>query len=245
MRKGTPIRRWTRRAGKTLGASAGATLVMAGLASASWANVPLVKTTSQAGYTATDPNAITSFTGSMNVPTLTCPASGNINIFNEVDISGGGVFVEMGTQLFCSGGTADYNAGTAQFDGSLSAASFVSISPGDSLKFSMTYAPASGLLTAKVTDNTKKTTGVVSGHTGVVLQSVVAVTNITGSTGGGTSPIPSWTPSQHFNTLKFNGALLSSLSSLTKEQMYDGTTLQVAATAISAAGSFSTVFKHV
>jgi hypothetical protein len=47
-----------------------------------------------------------------------------------------------------------------------------------------------------------------------------------------------------YSQLKFDGAFLSTMSP-TKYNMYDGSVLQVSTAAISAGGTFSTVFKHV
>jgi hypothetical protein len=44
--------------------------------------------------------------------------------------------------------------------------------------------------------------------------------------------------------LKFNGALLSSMSP-TESNLYDGSVLQVATSAITSTGSFSTKFVHI
>jgi hypothetical protein len=73
--------------------------------------------------------------------------------------------------------------------------------------------------------------------------SIDAETSIFNGFGGNVTPIPSFTPVKYGN-LKFGGSLLSSFSP-TKTEMYDGSVLQVATSAISTTGGFSTIFKHI
>jgi Peptidase A4 family len=247
------------------GAIAGAVLITApGIASASAASnaaiaksnasarytataassAAIAKSNSSAGYTATDPSPITSFSGTLNVPTVTCPSSGNVNMNANINLTdpvssyGAG----FGWLIICSGGTATYSAAAAEVfmgAGEISAGE-VAISNGDTLNLAMTN--KAGVIKVSVTDTTSKVSASASAAVPASLTSILAKTLFSNGQSGNISPIPSFTNIQ-YGHLKFNAAILSSLSP-TEYQMYDGTVLQVATNPIGAAGTFTTTFKH-
>ena len=119
----------------------------------------------------------------------------------------------------------------------------VNAKPGDSLTFSLSENTATSTTTITAINSTEKQTASASAHI-LLKESVInAETGIFGSKPGSVTPIPKFTPITLAN-LKFNGAILSSFHP-TEFEMYDGSTLQVATSAISSTGSFTNTFKHV
>jgi hypothetical protein len=229
----------------------GVLLVGAFTAPASFA-ATTVHTTNFAGYSGTAPTPVTSFTGGLTVPTVvTCPASGNLFMDAQIFLNPGVANswdATFGWNIECNNGTASYGTGTAGLcptSGGLCAPFvYVAIAPGDTLKFSLSEAPAAGTTTVKVTNVTQKQFASGTAHATPSFTLVTAETSFCcNATGGNISPIPSFT-SFHYSSLKFNGALLSSFANLTKYVMFDGTVEQVGTSAISTGGSFSTPFKH-
>jgi hypothetical protein len=209
----------------------------------------VVHTKNSAGYSATSSTGITRFTGSLNVPTITCPAtgspfmsafvslggasSGSIRFTLDVNCSSGSLFLSDAAAFFCLGSTGGICEPEAQ----------VSAAAGDVLNFSLSEDTKTSTSTVEVINSTEKQTSSASAHTLLSEPSIGAETFIAGSKPGNVTPIPSFTPIK-FSDLKFNGAILSSFSP-TKIEMYDGTTLQVATSSISSAGTFTNTFKHV
>lgn len=206
-------------------------------------------TKNNAGYTANSATGITSFTGTLGVPTITCPATGSTFISAAVNLGGD----SSGSMVFtwdttCSNGTL-FGLDAAAFfclsstGGICEPEAHVAAAPGDVLNFSLSENTATTTSTVSVVNSTEKQSSSASAHV-LLSESVInAETDISGSKPGNVTPIPSFTPIK-FGNLKFNGAILSSFSPL-KFEMYDGTTLQVATSAISSTGTFTTTFKHV
>jgi hypothetical protein len=209
----------------------------------------VVHTKNNAGYSATSSTGITSFTGSLNVPTITCPATGSpfmsasVNLAGassgpivftlDADCSSGSLFLLYAAAFFCLSSTGGICEPEAQ----------VNAAAGDVLNFSLREDTKTSTSTVEVINPTEKQSSSASAHTLLSEPSITAQTFIGGSKPGNVTPIPSFTPIK-FSDLKFNGAILSSFSP-TKFEMYDGTTLQVATSSISSAGTFTNTFKHV
>jgi hypothetical protein len=209
----------------------------------------VVHTKNSAGYSATSPTGITSFTGTLNVPTITCPATGSL--FMSVSVNLGGD--SSGSIVF----TLDGNCSSGSLFGLDAAAFFclsstggicepeahVAAAAGDVLNFSLSEHTSTSTSTVTVINPTEKQSSSASAHTLLSEPSINAQTDISGSKPGNVTPIPSFTPIK-FSNLKFNGEILSSFSPI-KFEMYDGTTLQVATSSISSTGTFTNTFKHV
>jgi len=200
-----------------------------------------------AGYIATSATGITSFTGTLSLPTVTCPATGSPSVEPQIFLSGDSLYsIDFTWFAGCSNGSLSLIAAEADF--CPNAGSFcspigaINAAPGDSLQFAMSESTKTSTTTLKLTDSTKKQTASASVHALLSETSIQAGTLFCCGTGNIT-PIPSFTPIK-FGNLKFNGAILSSFSPI-RYEMYDGTTLQAATSSISATGAFTNTFKHV
>lgn len=198
----------------------------------------LTHSTSGAGYTAVDAQPITTFSGSLTVPTVTCPATGARDFFPDVSLSSATTFTQhasFGLAIFCATGKATYSNSFVSVGGASAA---TTILPGQTLHFSLTTNTTKGTLTATVANPAAHESGSATAAGTNSLTRVVAMTS-----GTTLSPMPSFT-TVHYKALKFDGALLSSLGTLKKFNRYNGTTLQIKTTAINTYGTFSTVFVH-
>jgi hypothetical protein len=152
-----------------------------------------------------------------------------------VSIEGGTTSAGFGFAVECTSGAADYSNSYADIDGASGA---TSIAPGQTLKFSLVTNASKGTMTTAVSDASSGETATATAPAVAPLTFVDALTDTTAS-----SPIPSFSEI-HFQNLKFDGATMSTLGSLQKSNRYDGKTLQISTTKISAKGTFSTIFVH-
>ena len=214
------------------------------LATPAYASTPTRHSPNTAGYAATDSSPVTSFAGSLNVPTVTCPSTGTVAINANVTIvdSVSGDGVGIGWQIVCTTGTESISPAEAAVFNQTGVLSLgeVGIAGGDALSLSMT--DKAGNYTAKVTDKTNQQAASASAPLPVSLTGITVETTFHNGGSGNISPIPSFSPIT-YGGMKFNGATLSTLSP-TRFLMYDGTVLQVNTTQITTGGSFSTDFVH-
>ncbi len=202
-----------------------------------------VHSPTQAGYTATSAMPITSFRGSLTVPTITCPSVGSIAMAAQITFVSPGVATTPGLSwsAFCSNGSVRYNVAQADLG---TAAGIVVIAPGDVVKFALSATATT--LSVSVTNTRTLQRASASGPAGLPLTGIQATTQVEDFShpGSNVSPIPSFAPAIKFAALTVNGAPLGSLTP-TKYAMYNGTTLQITTSSISANGTFSTTFVHV
>ncbi len=235
---------------------AGALSCLLGAAAAPAASAskpPVVKSTNFAGYNATAPSAITTFSGAITIPTVTCPSTGGGSDFfaaAEIQDTSGNVatFTVGGQCLPVNGGAPSALSASvalfSNFSPSLNAQTGIGVAAGQRVNATITEHTATGFTSVTITNPTTKTSGSASTPLVPSFTDVQAGLQQTSFSGGGSfTPIPSFT-SFKFTSLKFNGATLATLSP-TESEMYDGSTLQVATSAIGAKGSFTTIFKHV
>ena len=227
-------------------------LGVAAAPAASASSLPAVKSSNFAGYTASSSSAITTFSGGITLPNVTCPLTGPGSDFFAVaeiqDTSGNIATLSVGGQcLPVNNGVP--SLGPAQiaiysnFSPSLDVGATVGVAEGQTVDATVTEQPGTGITSITITNPATKTSGSASTPLVPTFTSVEAGLQQNSFSGPGSfTPIPSFT-SFKFHSLKFNGATLATLSP-TKSEMYDGPTLQVATSAISATGTFATIFKH-
>ena len=235
--------KWNSRLVGVVGLAGAVTMMLSAPAAAAPA---VVHSKDFAGYKATSSTGITGFTGTLNLPSVTCPATGSPSLEPQIFLSGDSLYsIDFSEFLGCSNGSPSLIAAEADFcpnaGSSCSPIGGVEPAPGDSLQFAMSENTKTSTTTLKLTDSTKKQTASASVHALLSETGIQAGTSFCCGTGNIT-PIPSFTPIK-FGNLKFNGAILSSFSS-TSYEMYDGTTLQAATSSISSTGTFTNTFKH-
>lgn len=202
-----------------------------------------------AGYSSTSSIAVTSFTGSLSVPSITCPATGSPHVSATLNLNGDPAYdLIFGWQAQCTNGSLILDGVSAIFCPTAgqfcNPSAGVSAAPGDSIQLSMSENRKTSTTTVKLTNSTQKQTASASVRSLLSEPSIGAGTGICSATcQGNTTPIPSFNPIK-FGNLKFNGLTLSSFSP-TRIEMFDGTTLQVATSSVSSTGTFTTTFKHV
>jgi hypothetical protein len=215
---------------------------------ASASTEPTTASAQAAGYVVGVVSPITSFAGSLTVPSsVGCPSttgSPGPDMISYVVLLGNTAQVSMGWEIDCSSGAPDYVDGFARLSvfNSSSSEATVQIRGGDSLRFDFVENVSGDTATTTVTD---KTTGFSSTATGPMSGTLTAINALTWfpSDGPGpVTPIPSFNPIR-FAKLTFNGDLITSLDN-TRLKMYDGSTLQVTTSQISTSGTFYTTFKH-
>lgn len=223
---------------------AGASVMLfAGPASAS-----ITKSPSFAGYKATAATPFTSFSGSLTAPaTVTCPATAQVDMNMGVTLGSASGTAYFSTDLFCSNGSVV--SGEAYAAACFPAAGtcpqgYVLFKPGDVVRFKLVESASTGYTTLTVTNATQQQIGSAAVHQLPSFTSVQVGTQFCCSSGTSqnVTPIPSFTAVK-FSELKFGGALLSALSP-GKSEMYDGSVLQMATSAISSTGGFANTFKH-
>jgi hypothetical protein len=226
--------------GGSMAAAAGAMILLAGPALA--APSTIIGSDTEAGYSATVSTAITSLSSGLSVPTVTCPATGNLSLLSEFYLkpATGTETGLLGWNDTCTGGVLSQPFAFVDVGG---ANASINISAGDSLKFSLAQATGTSAVTLKVTDATNGLGASVSANVSPSFTIISAVTFVSNGSTGNVTPIPSFTPI-HFSALKVNGAILTTFTPAEYE-MYDGTTLQIATSTISTAGTFTTTFRHV
>jgi hypothetical protein len=80
------------------------------------AAVSVQHSTNLAGYAVTSATGITSFTGSVNMPTVTCPTTGTPGMFGVVELTGNPTYsVDLSWTADCSNGSLVVTAATADF----------------------------------------------------------------------------------------------------------------------------------
>jgi hypothetical protein len=236
---------------------AGALSLLLGAAAtpvASAANPLVVQNPNFAGYSATAPSAITTFSGAIKVPTVTCPSTGGgSSFFATAEIGdSSGIFVNFtvgGQCLPVNGGAPTIAPASIElssnYSPSFDTGASVGVAAGQTVRATITEHAATGFTSLTISNPTTKASGSASTPLLPSFKDVQAGLQQDAFSGPGTSftPIPSFTMFS-FIGLKYNGATLATLSP-TQSEMYDGSTLQVATSAISAAGTFNAIFKHV
>lgn len=229
-------------------AAAAAALTLVGFAAP--AAAATIHSENIAGYVAFQKAAITAATGTINVPTVTCPGTGTVYINGGVTLTdqrkSAKYVVQMGWDISCTAGTVSYENGGVGFcpatGGYCPTYAYFPIAPGNSIQVSMSQDTATNTTTLTADNVTKHQTASCSMKLSLLITETFVRTYTYGSSAGNVTPIPSFT-GIHYGGFKLNGALLSTLSP-TKYEMYDGATLQVSTTAISSNGTFSTLFEH-
>jgi hypothetical protein len=225
-----------------------ASVIMMMLSGPVTAAAPVMHAKNFAGYTAISATGITSFTGSLKVPTVKCPTAGSSNITVSVDLGSSSYQVLFGLQANCFNGSLNSLAASAIFcpssGSSCGPSAGVSTAAGDSIQFSMSENKKTKTTTVSLTNSSEKQTASASVRSLLSQPDIGATTGFCcGNAQGNVTPIPSFTPIS-FGNLKFNSLILSSFSPA-RFNMYDGAVLQVATSSISSAGTFTTTFKHV
>lgn len=202
----------------------------------------IIDTETSAGYAATLTVPITSLSGALSVPTVTCPSTGTLSLLSEFYLkptttTEAGL---LGWNDTCTAGVLGQPFAFVDVDG---ANASINISPGDALKFSLTETTGSSIVALKVADATNDLGATVTASVNPSFTTLSALTFVSNGGTGNVTPIPSFTPI-HFGSLKVNNAALTTYTP-TEYEMYDGSTLQIATSAISTAGAFTTTFKHV
>jgi hypothetical protein len=220
---------------------------------ASAAGFAVSKNANFAGYDATASTPITTFSGGITLPTVTCPTTGSgSSFFAEVDLGdafGTVAILSVGGQcLPANNGVATIFPASIQLisnvSPSLDAGASVGLAAGQTVNATITVNTGAGMTSLTITNPATKTKGSASTPLAPSFTSVNAGLDQTAFSGpGNVTPIPTFTAFT-FSGLKFNGATLATLSP-TESEMFDGSTLQVATSTIAANGSFSTIFKHV
>jgi hypothetical protein len=221
--------------------------------SASASGTAAVQTTNFAGYNATASSPITTFSGGINLPTVTCATTGNGSSFfaqTQIEDTSGNVaaFSVGGQCLPVNGGTPSAVTATvalfSNFSPSLDAQTSVGIAAGQTVNATVTENSGTRMTSVTIANPTTKTRGSASTPLVPSFTMVQAgLQQISFSGSGSFTPIPTFT-SFKFVGLKFNGATLATLSP-TELEMSDGSTLQVATSSIATNGTFRSIFKHV
>jgi hypothetical protein len=227
------------RAGATVLVAMGAVTLVASPTFATPTSI--IPTQNEAGYTATSPVPISSFGENLNVPTVTCPATGNVQLVSEIFLQQTTTTEDglIGWNETCTNGTLNPLYAFADVGG---ANASINISPGDELRLSGTEPTPNGAVTLKLSDSNNNLGATVTAVS-PSFTTVSALTFVSNGGSGNITPIPTFTRI-NFGSLKVNGATLTALSP-EEFEMFDGATLQVATTSIGSAGTFSTIFKHV
>jgi hypothetical protein len=217
-------------------------LIGAGLAAPVGAStLSVVHSTSFAGYGASLAGTVTTFSGTMSVPTVTCPATGNTTLEPEVTLDTAGQFIAFFDSINCSGGVASpafVFASVFPITGGYDTAS-ATLSPaaGDTVRMQLTI--AKGKVTVKISDAKGGTSGSATAPVTGTLTSIDAGTSVYGNT---PNVVPTFTTIS-FGSLKLGAAALSTLSP-TEYAIYNGSTRQVSTSTITAGGSFHNTFVH-
>jgi Peptidase A4 family len=229
----------------------GALLIAAGSTAMAAPSASPEHSTNFAGYDALITTPVSAVTGTLTVPTITCPATGVTDVSSGVSLNGPGS-IQAEVFYLCYDGALEEQpnlevaiSGTSgPTEGGLGT---IAVSPGDKLSFSLSEKLATQTLTGVVKDKTNgfsasaKGPGSIEPVAGTPL-SVQAGTFVDGD-GTGSTTVPSFTPGFTIGALKFGSSTLSAFSP-TEYEMYNGTTLQIATGKISTGGSFTTTFKH-
>ncbi len=218
---------------------------LVGVPQASATALSTVHSTSFAGYSASDPSPVTTFSGTLTVPAFTCPAAGQVYLDATVSMNSvTGQGADFGWSAYCYNGTANYESASVSVQdlASLLVGANIGIAPGQSVRATITQNAKSGKTTVAIKNLT--TLASATGNTPNLMSFSEITAGLSDQNYSGVGiTIPSFTKAT-FGSLLFNGATLATLSP-TKSNLYNGTTLQVATSAISAGGTFSAVFKHV
>jgi hypothetical protein len=237
---GRSVPRWRRLSVTTAGA-----VVLCGLLAAPAAAVTsrtVMKSTSFAGYIAGVSGTVSTFTGTVSVPTVTCPATGTMTLEPAVAIHTSGNYLLFDDFVTCSAGTkssAGFTAAIFLATGGFDIASAnLATAPNDVVKLQLTIA-GSGAATMKISDATAKT---AASATAPVTGSITSVQAGTSVFGGSPTVVPAFSPVA-FGALKVGAASLASLTPAEYE-IYNGAQLQLSTSKISKKGSFTNTFVH-
>jgi hypothetical protein len=123
----------------------------------------VVPTQNSAGYSATAPSPFTTFSGTLNVPIVTCPATGDIFMGANIQLTPttvSGYSVLLGWFVQCNSGTITYTGATAAFcpsaGGVCDPSGNTNTVPGDSIHLSVTQNTVKGTTTVTVNNVTEK-----------------------------------------------------------------------------------------
>lgn len=205
------------------------------------------KSTDSAGYSATYSAGLGNFSGSLTVPTVTCPSGVDDSMYADIDLlNASGQTASAGWLLQCNGGSLEYINSFIEVENTIhDSTGDTDISAGDVINFNGVENTTAGTYTLTLTD---KTTGWSTTSAEPIAPSFTSLNaglyfNCTsGCSGNGVSPIPTFT-TVPFNKLTFNNTSLASFSP-TKFQLYNGSTLQVSVGAVAKSGTFTDTFVH-
>lgn len=206
-----------------------------------------------AGYRVTLPVGpnVTSLTGWLSVPDVTCPSSGSPIMTPEVEFQGptGPVYSLSWTDE-CPNSLRPITLGFGSKTTGSALTTF-SYDP-KRVHFSVSSHPRTDTTTLRlyptggVTSNVESMATVLAGTIPGAINAISAGVTFTSpeSTDGNVSPIPSFSPIT-FGALRFNGNERLSRFHPTRYAMYDGDVLQASAGPInSSSGSFQVTFEH-
>lgn len=210
-------------------------------ASASPARV--ITSTVDAGYSAFPTKAVTTFTGSVSVPTVTCPPSGSVTVEPFVAVHTSGNYLLYEDQVNCASGKATSGGFFASIYPSsggydIAAANLADV-PGAVVKFTLKVA-ASGKATMTISDAKSKTSASASAPITGGITNVSAETAVFGSVTP--TVVPKFTTIT-FGAMQIDGKSLGTLAPA-KYEIYDGSTLQVSTSTFSKTGTFTNHFVH-
>jgi hypothetical protein len=207
------------------------------------ASVPraVVKSTTFAGYDAGVTGTVSTFSGLVSIPTVTCPATGSVTLQPGVLIHTSGNFFRFEESVDCAAGTAPPPAFFASIylatgGDDIAAASFA-VSAGDVVKMLLNI--TSGKATMTIIDAKAKERALASAPVTGTLTSVQVGTSVNGST---PTVVPRFTTIS-FIAVKVGTASLATLS-VDKYEIYKGNELQVATSKRSTKGTFKNNFVH-
>lgn len=207
----------------------------------------VTRTPGEAGYVASSATHVTTFAMGLTVPTVTCPSGSDDVVASTVVLLDpvSGDKVEAGSEVACTGGTADYEDGFAQVtdNAGTAASTSVPVGAGTHLQFTVTQSASKGTVGIVVDDTTSHTSHKATAPLAPAFTSISVLTSVSapGDTGVAV-PLPAFT-AVTFGTVTVDGSPLGTLTP-TEDELYDGQTLLVAASAVSAAGSFTVTFKR-
>ena len=240
-----------------IGGTAPVARVTAAAASPTAASSSIAYSNNFAGYLATTPSGATTVSARITVPTVTCPAGSGVTIYPAMQWSGSAGMASGAQVSTCSGGSVSNPTFQLALspNGKRPLFALLPSSPGDSLSVTITYTPSNGRTTVVGQDITSGLSANVSGFlTGTTPAAPRNLTVGTIVSGPGSPP---YSPLPRFSTITYSGVqattptpagtVTSTLASMnpTRANMFNGTTLQVSATAIDSTGrTFATVWNH-
>jgi hypothetical protein len=207
------------------------------------ASVPraVVKSTTFAGYIAGVSGTVSTFSGLMSIPSVTCPATGSVTLQPQVAIHTSGNYLLFEDSTDCSGGKAtpagffaSIYLATGGFD---IASANLAVSAGDVVRMMLNI--TSGKATMAIIDGKAKTRALATAPVTGSVTNVQAGTAVNGST-------PTVVP--HFSTISFIALTVGTASLATlgaaRYEIFKGATLQASTSKRSIKGTFKNNFVH-